>query len=120
MRKIICYLIAALFLYTTAAYAVSGYPQKGVVVNQTLTTSGTEYQVTMPDGTSGFTAQSRTAADFKIGMVSNESGTNYFTVKSGSVYSTPTTLGLGDTTPNTTLFLQSGNAGQIVEILYWR
>lgn len=120
MKKIIFYLFAGLFLFTTTAYAVSGYPQKGVVVNKTLTTASTEYQVTLLNGTGGFTLQSRTAADFKVGMVSNESGTNYFTVKSGTVYSTPTTLGLGDTTPNTTLFLQSGNAGQIIEILYFR
>lgn len=118
MRKFILFLI--LLLVPALAFAVQGYPQKGTVVNKTLTTSGVEYQVTMPNGTSGFTMQSRTAADFKVGMVSNESGSNYFTVKSGTVFSTPVPLGMGNTTPNTTLFLQSANSSQVVEILYWQ
>ena len=118
MKKTIFYLIAVLFLYTTAAYAVSGYPQKVTAVNQTLTSSGVEYQVLLPEGTSGFSAQSRTAADFKLGNAS-ASGTTYFTVKSGTVYNTPSPLNLGPTTPNTTLFLQSGTAGQVIEILYF-
>lgn len=119
MRKIICYLVVVLFLYTTAAYAVSGYPQKVTAVNKTLTDANTEYQIALPEGTSGFTMQSRTAADFKIGNAS-ASGTTYYTVKAGMTYSTPTPLNLGPATPNTTLFLQSGNAGQVVEILYFQ
>ena len=41
-----------------------------------------------------------TAADFKVGNAST-SGSTYFTVKSGSVYSTPTPLNLGPATPKT-------------------
>lgn len=117
--KLILSLILAL-LIPALSYAVQGYPQKAKVVNQTLTTAGTEYQVTLPNGTSGFTMQSRTAADFKWGTGSNESGATYYTVKSGTEYRTPTSLGMGDVTPNTTLFLQSANNGQIVEIVYWQ
>ncbi len=117
MRKFILFLMLALI--PAVCYAVQGYPQKGTVVNQTLTSAGVEYQVTMPTGTSGFTMQSRTAADFQVALVSNESGTNYYTVKSGTVYSTPVPLGLGNTTPNTTLFLR-GSAAQKIEIIYWQ
>ncbi len=118
MKKLVLFLM---FLLTPAVcFAVQGYPQKGTVVDTTLTTANTEYQVTMPAGTSGFTAQSRTAADFKLATVSNQSGSIYYTVKSGTVYSTPTPLGLGGTTLNTTLFLQSTTGGQIVELLYWQ
>lgn len=118
MKKLALFLI--LLLAPAICFAVQGYPQKGTVVNKTLTVSGLEYQVNMPTGTSGFTAQSRTASDFKIAFDSNTSGSTYYTVKSGTVYSTPTTLGLGNTTPNTTLFLQSASAGQIVELIYWQ
>ena len=118
MRKFIVFLM--LLLTPAICFAVSGYPQKGTVVNKTLTDAGSEYQVTFPNGTSGFTMQSRSAADFKVGLVSNESGSNYYTVKSGAVYSTPTPLGMGPVTSNTTLFLQSANAGQIIELVYWQ
>lgn len=118
MKRIIFYLFAGLFLFTTTAYAVSGYPQRVTAKNLTLTSSGVEYQMVLPESTAGFTMQSRTAADFKWGNAS-ASGTTYYTVKSGTVYSTPVPLNLGVGTPNTTLFLQSGNAGQIIEVLYW-
>ncbi len=118
MRKILFYIFLCL-IFTTSAWAVSGYPQRVTAVNQTLTSADTEYQVVFPEGTSGFTMQSRTAADFKWGNAS-ASGTTYYTVKSGSVYSSPTPLNLGPATQNTTIYLQSGNAGQIVEILYFQ
>lgn len=117
MKKFI--LLAMLLLAPALCYAVSGYPTKGTVVNKTLTSSGVEYQVNLPANTAGFTAQSRTAADFKIGLVSNESGTNYYTVKSGTVYQTPTPLGLGNVTSQSTLFLQSASAGQVIEVIYF-
>lgn len=118
MKKFI--LVIALLIIPGIAMAVSGYPQKGRVVNKTLTSSGTEYSVELPNGTSGISVQSRTAADFKLAFVTSESGTNYFTVKSGTVYNSPTTLGLGNVTTNTTLFMQSANNGQVVEIIYWQ
>lgn len=118
MKKFSLFLI--LMLVPAVCFAVSGYPQKPTVLNQTLTSSGTEYQVTFPAGTSGYSLQSRTAADFQYGTTSNTSGTVYYTIKSGAVYNTPTSLNLGPTTPNTTLFLRSGTAGQIVEIVYYQ
>jgi len=118
MKNRILSLLALMLLTPALCFAVSGFPQKGKVVNQTLTSAGVEYQVTLPDGTSAVSLQSRTAADFNLAFVSNESGTNYFTVKSGSVFNSQV-LGLCCATPNTTLFLRGG-AGQVVEILYWQ
>lgn len=120
MKKIFIYLFAAIFLYATNAFAVSGYPNKCRAVNQTLTSANIEYPVTLPDNVGSLTMQSRTSADFKIGFVTTESGTRYFTVKSGTVLNFPN-LGLASqagATFNTTFFLQSGNAGQIVEIIH--
>lgn len=118
MRKLTLFLM--LFLVPAICFAVSGYPQKSTAVNQTLTTAGAEYQVTLPNGTSGFTMQSRTATDFKWGTTSNTSGSTYYTVKSGTVYSTPVPLNVGPTTLQTTLYLQSAGAGQVIEIVYWQ
>lgn len=119
MRQKVINVILILFLFTTTAYAVSGYPQRVTAKNLTLTSSGVEYQMVLPESTAGFTMQSRTAADFKWGNAS-ASGTTYYTVKSGMVYSTPVPLNLGVGTPNTTLFLQSGSAGQVIELLFWQ
>lgn len=118
MKKKIFKAFLILILFAESAYAVSGYPQKVTAKNLTLTDANTEYQMVLPESTAGFTMQSRTAADFKWGNAS-ASGTVYYTVKSGTVYSTPVPLNLGMGTPNTTLFLQSGNAAQVIEVLYW-
>ncbi len=118
MRKLVLFLV--LLLAPAICFAVQGYPQKATVVDTTLTTAANEYQLTFPNGTSGFSLQSRTAADFKVGVTSNASGTTYFTVKSGTVYNTPTSLGLGPATPQTTLFLQSTTGGQVIEAIYFQ
>jgi len=119
MRKII-YMIVGLLLCATSVFAVSGYPTKAVVINKPLTNANTEYVIGLPQGVSGMSIQSRTAADFKMAFVEGDSGAVYFTVKSGTVYQTPTPLGLVGATKNTTIFLQSGSAGQIIELLYWQ
>ena|SRR3990167_2109677 len=119
-KRIFLYVFAGLFLCATSAWAVSGYGNKGRILNKTLVLNA-EQAVTLPNDIDGLTIQSRTAADFKLGFVTTESGTNYFTVKSGTVYTSPV-LGLstpGDATTNTTFFIQSSTNGQIIEILYW-
>lgn len=117
MRKLILFLM--LLFIPGVCLAVSGYPNRGTVLNQTLTTSGTEYQVNLPIGTSNFVAQSRTAADFKLSYAVGTSGSTYFTVKSGTVYNSPTLM-MGTVTPNTTLYLQSATGGQVVEVMYFQ
>ena len=121
MKKIFLYVLAGLLLFSSSAWAVTGYANKIRVLNKTLV-AGAEQAVTLPNNVSGLTMQSRTAADFKLGFVTTESGTNYFTVKSGTVFNSPV-LGLstpgGDATTNTTFFIQSGTNGQVIEILYY-
>lgn len=99
-------------------FAVSGYPQKTVSKNLTLTTANSTYNFDFPTGTGGIVLQSRTAADFKISSISTFT-TDFFTIKSGTVYSTGT-LGLGYVSPNTNIYFQSTTAGQVVEILYYQ
>lgn len=121
MKKIFLYVFAGLFLFSSSAYAVTGYGNRGRILNKTLVLNA-EQAVTLPNGIDGLTIQSRTAADFKLGFVTTESGTNYFTVKSGTVFNSPV-LGLstpgGDATTNTTFFIQSGTNAQVIEFLYW-
>jgi hypothetical protein len=89
----------------------------GTVQNVTLTAAGTEYSVAMPANTTSFTIKSRTAADFKMAVVSGSSATSYITVKSGEAYyeaSFPTQPVV------TRLYFQSANAGQVIEVISWQ
>lgn len=84
-----------------------------VVANVTLTTATTEYSYVLPNGVSEVTIQSRAAQDFKLAVDSGASGTTYFTVKSGAA------LVLRNFSSfNNTLYMQSANNGQVVEIIY--
>lgn len=80
--------------------------------NVTLTLAGTEYSYRIPNNVKSITVQSRTAADFKIAFRSGESSTNYFTVKSGTAW-----YEIDIDYVNGTLYMQSANAGQVIEIL---
>lgn len=117
MKKFLLFL--AFLCVPALCFAVSGYPQKAKIITKTLDSANTEYQIELPVGTSGFTMQSRTAADFKWGNAST-SNIGFYTVKSGTVYSTPTPLNMAPSTPNTTLFIQSATAGQVIEIVAWQ
>lgn len=87
----------------------------GTVVNVTLTSANTEYSYALPMKVSSFTVKSRTSADFKLAFTSGTSGTTYFTIPSGSAYYENIVSNYG-----TTLYVQSTNAGQIIEIIYWK
>lgn len=91
------------------------------IINVALTDANTEYSAELPDGTLGFVVQSRNdAADVRIAFqanrVANASTGTYFTVKGDlSPYREENILsGL----PRS-IFLASGTAGAVVEILYW-
>lgn len=102
--------------------AFADQPNKGVMRKITLTSAGTEYSYTFPVYMYAFDIRSRTAGDFKVATVSGESGTNYFTVKSGEIYSQENLLignPIGDRQA-VTLYFQSDNAGQIIEIWFWQ
>lgn len=120
MKKLLLLVLVGLLTFPSLSYAVQGYARKGVNTSVTLTSAGTEYSVTIPNDVGGLDLQSRTAADFKLAFNPNESGSNYFTVKSGTVFSrNPLNLGRGNVSPYTTLYLQSASAGQVVEVIYW-
>lgn len=112
MKKI---LLSFLFMIVLASSAMA-IGTRIKVVNLTLTTSGTEYSLVIPNGASTLTVQSRTSADFKMASTALASGTTYFTVKSGAAYY--------ETNVNSyngvTLYFQSANNGQIIEATYWQ
>lgn len=113
MKKIV--LLIALLAIPSLALAVPGYPTKCTVKNKTLTSGSTEYPYEIPSGIGSLTIQSRTAADFKLSYKSGESGSVYYTVKSGTVYKEgPVAV----SSPNTVLYFNTASAGQVVEIIY--
>lgn len=114
-KKFILGLILSLVLVTNG-FTQAESPLAPTVVNKTLTSSGTEYSVTLPNGAGALTVQSRTAADFKMATTSGASGTTYFTVKSGTAYYETRISSYKDVT----LYFQSANAGQVIEIIYWQ
>lgn len=116
MKKILASIILTVFLLAVSipcVYAVQGFAGHPNVVNVTLTSASTEYSTTLPADVGAITIQSRTNADFQMSFVSGTSGTNYFTVKAGTSYY-ETTIGI----QSKTIYFQSANAGQVVEIVY--
>lgn len=112
MKKLLLILLLG-FTFATAAISADE-PLRPVIINQTLTSANTEYSVSIPNGAGSITIQSRTAADFKMGITSGQSGTTYFTIKAGTAYYETRVSSY-----NATLYFQSTTAGQIVEIIYW-
>lgn len=90
-------------------------PTAGTVANLTLTSANTEYSYALPQGTAAVTVKSRTVADFKMSFTSGASGSTYFTVPAGSAYYETEVSSFGNT-----LYIQSANAGQVVEIVTWK
>jgi hypothetical protein len=120
MKKTLALIVAALLLIPSVSYAVQGYARHGNNTSVTLTNSGQEYSVTIPNDVGGIDLQSRTAADFKLAFTSNQSGSNFWTVKSGTVFTrNPLNLGQANISPYTTIYFQSATAGQVVEVIYW-
>ncbi len=92
------------------------------ILNVTLTDADTEYSAELPEGTVGFSAQSRNdAADvrlaFQPGRVANASTGSYFTVKGDQA---PLRLENRSASRPFKVYLASGTAGAVVEILFWR
>ena len=105
--------------FVSSALAVPGFPSKGVNKTVTMTAANNEYSIAIPTGASNISIQSRTAADFKLAFVAGESGTNYYTVKSGTKYEAGT-LAFAQISPNTSAFFQSTTAGQVIEVTFWQ
>lgn len=87
--------------------------------NQTLTDANTEYSVALTGETIGFTMQARTAVDVRFAFTTGKVATPtspYFTMKAGTSYE----LRLPEACKTAvTLYLASGVAGTVVEILEW-
>ena len=89
---------------------VSGQP---LIINGTLTSANTEYEIDLPLNCHKFMIKARTAVDIKVATTIGESGTNYITVPAGSNYWED---GLRT---NVSLYVQSSVDGTIVEIMTW-
>lgn len=112
MKKIILGLII-LFLVSPFTYAQSS-SMKAIVNTVTMTDADTEYSWAIPNGAGSFTVQCRNGYDIKICFTSGESGTTYFTIKTGSAYYETNVSSYGNT-----LYFQCAAAGQVLEIVYW-
>jgi len=84
------------------------------IYNVTLTSADTEYKQALPSKTKKFTVQCRTASDVKLAFTEGESGTNYVTIKANTNYYEDNVLA-----ESLTLYMQSTQAGVVVEIIAW-
>ena len=90
------------------------YPTNPIVYNKTLTLADTEYSQALPAGCKKIMVQCRTAYDVKMTYTSGGSGTTYYTLKANTWY-------WDDFIDGTvkTIYMQSTQAGVVVEILCW-
>lgn len=87
------------------------------IYNVTLTNANTEYSQVLPAGTEKFAMQPRTAVDVRWAHVTGKVATPtapYMTMKGGAG------LSMSDADPaSLTVYLASGTAGTVVEIIAW-
>ena len=83
-----------------------------VIYNTTMTLADTEYSQALPASCKAITVQNRGAYDTKVCYTSGESGTTYFTIKSGMNYYEDRMILAGST-----LYFQCATAGQVLEII---
>lgn len=89
------------------------------IYNVTLTAANTEYSQALPANCRGFEFQARTAFDIRFAFVTGKVAAPtapYMTLKSGSSYSS---YPVAQAASPSTLYLASGTAGIVVEILAW-
>lgn len=83
------------------------------VNNLTLTNANTEYSYSFNQYTKKFLIQARGDHDIKLAFFSGESATDYFTIKTSCVYYEDLVHG------PFTIYMQSPDAGTVVEIIEW-
>lgn len=89
---------------------------KPTIYNLTLTSANTEYSQALPDDTREVTIKTRTmASELKLAFVENESGTKYQTIPVGASKTITEKYLKG-----LTLYVQSPDAGVVVEIEVWQ
>ena len=82
--------------------------------NFSMPLANTEYAYAFPDNTRRFMIQNRNVGIIKLSYTSGESGTNYFSLSGGVVYSERNIE-----TTTITLYLQSPSANQLLEVISW-
>jgi hypothetical protein len=88
------------------------------IYNKTLTLANTEYSQALNPFISNFRVSCRDLADLKIAFTALTSGTTYISIPAGSSWSPLANEdGLAGTL---TLYIQSTQAGVVVEIEEWR
>jgi hypothetical protein len=87
------------------------------IVNTTLASANTEYSFTLPQSTKKFTIQGQDDNLLKISFTEGQSGTTYFSIFDGASHSEDN---LNVSGGGLTIYVQSPDAGAIVECLYWR
>jgi hypothetical protein len=83
------------------------------LINKTMTLADTEYNYTLPEGTTKFMVQNRGQYDTKLSYSNGQSGLNYLTIKAGMIYYED----LVDT--SRTLYFQCATSAQVLEIICW-
>lgn len=105
-------------------------PARATVDTLTLTNANTEYTYTFPNGVKGYSLQPRAAVDVRMAFVTAKvagSTDPYATIKGslGQSFGVPANV---EPRPQSTqeatgaghkIFLASGTAGAVVEIVYW-
>lgn len=83
--------------------------------NLSVPLSNTEVSYAFPSKTAKFSIRSRSATKIQISFISGQSGTTYFTILPGVVW-------VEDNLDLTavTLYLQTNNASQVIEIMSWQ
>ena len=89
---------------------VSGKP---TIINGTLTSANTEYEIDLPKNCHKFTVQARTNVVLKIAFIAGNSGTAYITIPSSANYWED-----GIRT-NSNIYAQSPTAGAVIEVIAW-
>ena len=112
MKKILLCVIGFVLI---ASVGFADTSSKGIK-NLTLTVANTVYSYTMPDAVTGFTIQCETSNAVQMGYSSGTSGTEYWTIKSGTAFSNSSPI----YTNADTLYFQSSTAGAVVQIEWWR
>lgn len=107
-------LIAWIVMYGVIIPSARSQSITGKVDNVTMTDADTEFSLRLPDGISALSVQCRTVCDIKLSFIEGQSGTKFFTIKSGSVYFETIISSYTNT-----IYFQSPTAGNVFEIIYW-
>jgi len=109
-------LIVAMVALSLAALplAMAQVATSGKMLNVTMTSADTEYNTSLGWGIKSFTVRCRGAYDMRLAFASGETATRYITIPSNQTYYSP------PCNSAITLYFRCAEAGQIVEIDYWK